>query len=49
MIVSYNAIGDLLPPQIIFTTSTPRTLPPNSKRKINCINDGWDFCFSENH
>jgi len=49
MIVSSNATRDLLPPQIVFTSSTLRTLPPNSKRKINCINDGWNFCFSENH
>jgi hypothetical protein len=49
MIVSSNATRDLLPPQIIFTSFTFRTLPPNSKRKINRINDGWDFSFSENH
>jgi hypothetical protein len=49
MVVSSNTIEDLLPPQIIFTGSAPRTLPPNSKGKTNYINDGWDLTFSENH
>jgi len=49
IVVSSNTVKDLLPPQIVFIGSTPRTLPPNSKRKTNCINDGWDLTFCENH
>ncbi len=49
MVVSSNVANDLLPLQIVFTSSTHRTLPPNSKGKIDYINDGWDFTFSENH
>jgi hypothetical protein len=43
MVVSSSVIKDLLPPQIVFTSSTPRTLPLNSKGKTYCINDGWDL------
>ncbi len=49
MVVSSSATKDLFPPQIIFTNFTPKTLPPNSNKKTYCINDDWDFTFSENH
>jgi hypothetical protein len=41
MVISFSATMDLLPPQMVFISSTLRTLPPNSKRKKYCINDGW--------
>ncbi len=47
MVVSSSATKDLLPCQIVFTSSTPKTLPPNNKRKTDCINDGWDLTFNE--
>jgi hypothetical protein len=43
MVVSSSVIKDLLPPQIVLTSSTPRTLPLNSNGKTYCINDGWDL------
>jgi hypothetical protein len=27
-VVSFNVVGDLLPPHVMFTSSTPKTLPP---------------------
>jgi hypothetical protein len=30
MVVSFRTTQDLLPPYIMFTCSTPRTLPPNN-------------------
>jgi hypothetical protein len=33
MVVSSNVARNLLPPQIVFTCFTPRTLPPNSNGK----------------
>jgi hypothetical protein len=40
---------DLLPPPIVFTSITFKTLPPNNQGKKNCIKDGWDFAFNKNH
>jgi hypothetical protein len=28
MVVSSNVVGDMLPPQVMFTSCTPKTLPP---------------------
>jgi hypothetical protein len=36
MVVSSSAIGLLLPLQVIFTSTTPRTLLPNNQRK-QCV------------
>jgi hypothetical protein len=48
MVVSSNIGRNLLPPQIMFTSSTPRTLPLNSNGKTSWINNGWDLIFIEN-
>jgi hypothetical protein len=49
MTISSNATWDLPPAQIVFTGTTSRTFPPNNQRKKNCIKDGWDLTFGENH
>lgn len=49
MVVSFNTTRNLLPPQIMFTSSTPRTLPPNSNGKMSCIDNGWDLIFIGHH
>ena len=49
MVVTLNAVGDLLPPQVVFTGTTKRTLPPQSEGKKMCLQDGWNLTYSENH
>ncbi len=49
MFISSNIVKNLFPPQIVFTSSTLKTLPPNSNGKTSCINNGWDLIFIENH
>jgi len=49
MVVSSNVAMDLLPPQIVFTSSiTFKSFPPNNQGKKIYIKDGWDLTFSEN-
>lgn len=49
MVVSSNTIKNLLPPRIVFTSSTPKTILLNNNGKTSCINNGWDFVFIDNH
>jgi len=49
MVVSFNATGNILPPQIVFTNIIFKTFPPNNQGKRNCIKYGWDLTFIENH
>jgi hypothetical protein len=49
MIISSFVARVLLPLQIIFTSTTPQTLPPNNNQKKMCVTNGWDLTYSENH
>jgi len=46
--VSSYVVGLLLPLQVIFIGTTPRTLPPNNQRNSMCVANRWDFTYSEN-
>jgi hypothetical protein len=46
--VSSFVVGLLLPLQVIFIGTTPRTLPPNNQRKAMCVANKWDLTYSEN-
>lgn len=46
--VSSSIVGLLLPLQVIFIGTTPRTLPPNNQRKAMCVANKWDLTYSEN-
>jgi hypothetical protein len=49
MAISSSVIRDLLPPYFMFIGNTFQSFAPNNQGKINCIKDGWDLTFSENH
>lgn len=49
MVVSCSDVIEILPPRIVFTSTTSRTIPPNNQGKKNCIKDDYDLTFNENH
>jgi hypothetical protein len=48
IVVCSVANGNLLPRQVVFTSTTHRCLPLSNEGKQKCINSGWDFMFNEN-
>ena len=48
-VVSSNASGELLPPQLIFIGTTNRCLPKYIVAKIKCLEEGWHLTFSTDH
>jgi hypothetical protein len=49
MVVSCSDVMDLLPPPIVFSSTTFKKNSPNNQGKKNCIKDGRDFTFNKNH
>jgi hypothetical protein len=49
LIVSSFTDGLLFSLQVAFTSTTHKSMPLNNQGKTNCVNNGWDFTFSENH
>ncbi len=49
MVVSFGVAWDPLPLQIMFIGTTSITLPSNNQGMSNCIKDGWDLTFNQNH
>ena len=48
-VVSYSAVGELLPAQVIFIGITKQNLPKHSEGKDKCLVVEWHFTFSRNH
>ena len=44
-VIFSNALGELLPPQLIFTTTTNRCLPKYTEVKARCLEEGWHLIF----
>jgi len=49
LVVSLITNNVLLPNKIVFTSITPRCLPPSIEGEDKCMNSSWEFTFSENH
>jgi hypothetical protein len=49
LVVSFTVNGNLLLEQVVFISTTHRSLPPSNEGKQKCINSSWDLTFSENH
>jgi len=49
VIISSFVTWVLLPLQIIFTSTTPWTLPPNNNQRKMCVTNGWELNYSDNH
>jgi hypothetical protein len=43
LVVSSTANGNILPGQVVFTSTTHRCLPPLNEGKLKCINSSWDL------
>jgi len=48
MVVTSSIVGVLLPLQIIFISTTSKTLPPNNQIRVMCVTNGWDLTYNEN-
>ncbi len=49
LVVSLVVNNVLLPNKIVFTSITPRCLPPSTKGEDKCMSSSWELTFSENH
>lgn len=49
LVISFSATRDLVPPHIVSTSIISKTFPTNNQGETNCIKEGWDLTFGENH